>query len=69
MIQNLVSDIKLVLVELHEDEKFAIESKNPLYANGLSQARIMIENVLEKHGYQRPSRIDVCSNNPLTINP
>lgn len=60
---DLCSDLKALMEELKNEEKLALEYKNTLYANGLAQARISLENVLIAHGVQRPSTIDSVAEN------
>ena len=55
--KQFIEDLKLALVETHEEEQEAKQADNPLHANGLAQARILVESVLEKHGIDRPLRI------------
>ncbi|MDC8832847.1 hypothetical protein [Alteromonas gilva] len=54
---QLITDLKFALVEIHEEEQVAKQSDNHLHANGLAQARILVESVLEKHGINRPARL------------
>tara|TARA_R110000868_G_scaffold243511_4_gene499498 strand:+ start:381 stop:551 length:171 start_codon:yes stop_codon:yes gene_type:complete len=55
--KQLIEDLKLALVEIHEEERVATKADNQLHANGLAQARILMESVLEKNGIERPARL------------
>lgn len=56
---ELNADLKDLLVRLREEEQEASNAGNPLHSNGLTQARIMLEQTLEKHGVTRIATIDV----------
>ncbi|MFT5715877.1 MAG: hypothetical protein ACI9T7_000050 [Oleiphilaceae bacterium] len=50
---NLIADLKDLINELREEESYAISKGNVLHCNGLSQARVLLEIRLEKHGVSR----------------
>lgn len=54
---NLVDDIKGLINELLEEESYAKNAGNTLHFNGLSQARVLLEITLEKHGIHRITTI------------
>lgn len=54
---NFINDLKLALVDIHEEEQVATKAGNQLHANGLAQARIIIESLLDKNGIERPARL------------
>ena len=54
---NLIADLKDLINELLEEESYASSRGNVLHCNGLSQARVLLEATLEKHGVARISTI------------
>lgn len=49
----LIDDLKDLINELKEEESIAAAARNALHANGLAQARVLLEMRLEKHGITR----------------
>jgi hypothetical protein len=62
----LVNELKDLINELREEESIAKSAGNDLHYNGLSQARVMLEMRLEKHGISRISTIE--NTNEVLIN-
>ncbi|WP_415912536.1 hypothetical protein [Neptuniibacter sp. QD37_11] len=55
---KLVSELRLLASELHEEEQLAKGLGNTLQASGLSLARIKLETIIEQHSGNRPISVD-----------
>ncbi|OES24689.1 hypothetical protein [Alteromonas macleodii] len=55
---SLTEDLKILVNDLKEEESIAGSMGNDLHKNGLSQARVALEVVLEKHGVARSATIE-----------
>lgn len=55
---ELIVDLKKLLVRLLEQEQDAIDAGNILHLNGLQWARVNLESTLESHGIARTTTLD-----------
>ncbi|MBZ2163212.1 hypothetical protein [Alteromonas stellipolaris] len=55
---NIKLDLRTLVTELREEEQTACNSGNQLRADGLSQARVLLEAVLKRHYIEIPNRLE-----------